>query len=386
MADINLYVHNIPGDDLTSDSTAQSPRSNVAGLLNQDGTTAERISAPPGDFRVRAQHRGRFADLMAEEVDELARSSSYSPIPIFVPGQNQRSLIDGFYIIENSTIGAVDPRERRIQDVDLSVSQSGTRANKYRAVRSDGGLRQVTHPFGSANTAELGLPATATDVYWVNPETGAATAANRVATRTGERGDINIYDAVNAPVSDPILVFDAPYDASSADVYAWDSRGLADRDTAAGIIQWQRVFIATHDFGGDARVLSNGLLRLTLDPQVSPGISAERYDAATGAWTAVSLGSSAWSLTDIDIANRTSQQLAPTRADARTRWTDGTSTYALDMTLHRGQDVAQFDRSVTQPSSGVPSGLQTLLDPIASTSIRDPQQSQALRPRSEVDV
>lgn len=384
MTDLNIYVHNIPSDDLTSDTTAQSPSVNIAGLLNQDGTVAERISTPPGDFRVRAQHRGRFADLMAAEVEELARSAGYSPVPIFVP--TGQSVVDGFYVVTNSNIGPADPRERRVQDIDLSVSMSGTRANRYRAVRSDGRLRQVTHPFGSANTAELGVPATATDVYWVNPETGAATDANRITTRTGERGSVSIYDATNAPVSDPVLVYDAPYDASDGDIYAWDTRGLANRDTAAGIIQWQRVFDSTHDFSGDARVLSNGLLRLTLDPQASPGISAERYDTAAGAWTAVSLGSSSWSLVDIDIGHRNSHQLSPARVDALTRWTDGSTTYSLDLTLHRGQDVAQFDRSRSQPSSGVPSGLQTLLSPIASTSIRDPQQTQALRPRSEVDI
>lgn len=396
MPNFNLYVTTLSSDRQEPDSNQQETLRNLAsqGLLGQDESALESISTDPGTVSLRGQIIGRYAELIAAELKELADSSGYAIVPVNVPGE--KTAADGYYSVEDMSIGAVHESLALAQEYDGSLSKAGTRRSHYRAVETT--PRQADHPWGTDTTAEIGIPATASDVQWVNPSTNASEPASSTATRNAEHGDVDVYQVTDASfysVGDkpgPVLVYDVGYDAiGPIDVRVWDRRGYASRDDDDGIPRWAKVFVSTHDYGDDAAVIENGLLRLTFDTSADPGFAVETWDDANTTWTATSLDTSGngadWQLLAIDIGHRQEQTLAPDRVDALTRWTntaDG-STYALDMTLHRGQDAVQFAR-LPDADSPVPSGLETLLSPIASTSILHSQSTQTLRPRSEVDA
>lgn len=394
MTDFKLYVCPIPDNDQTTGESSRQPENALQGLLGQDTASAERISTPPGEQRIILQYKGRYADVMAGEVEELADSDGYAEVPLF--GQTERTNADGYYLVDDSRVGPADPRERRIQDVDLTLSRSGTRDSHLRAVTTE--PRTVDHPFGNDTTALVSAPAAATDVRWVDPTTQAAEAASALATHATEHGDVTTYDLADAsfwsPSSSaergPILVYDIAYDAiGPVDVRVWDRRGYATRDDSDGLPRWAKVFVSTHGYEGDAAVIENGRRRITLDPDSDPGIAVEQWDDANSQWTGVALDTSGdaadWTLQAFDIGRRTDQSLAPTRVDALTRWRNTTTddTYALDVTLRRGAGAVQFAR-LPDATSPVPSGLVTLLDPVASERIVHPTADQTIRPRSKV--
>lgn len=85
--------------------------------------------------------------------------------------------------------------------------------------------------------------------------------------------------------------------------------------------------------------------------------------------------------------------IEPARVQARTKWGDTTSssTHTLDLVLHRGWDVIQFQEPVDSDgnllqSQQAPSGLVDLLDPIAASTRGDPEANQGLIARSDLPV
>jgi hypothetical protein len=383
-----VYTSYIPEEAQRGQSLEGQSRRRVEtdGIVGQDASVTTPISVEPGQERLTGQYRGDRADLMAAELRELGNAGSddsgFAIVPYYT--EPARSEADGYVSLEQISVGPIDPSSRLAYQYDGALSRAGTRRSKYRALTTS--QQSIDHPFGNTTSARVAVPATATEVAWTNPETGATELPTAIATRSAEFGDVAIYDASNASFANPTLVYDVDYrDEPDVDVRAWDDRGHTDREDADGVRQWQRVFSSTHDHIG-RRVLSTGLLRLTFDVANST-LSAETWDDGAGAWTDTALGTSDWELAAIDIGRRTDQQLAPNRADAVTKWADSTSlsTYTLNLTLRRGADAATFYR-LEDSQSGVPSGLQDLLAPIADDVILDAQDAQTLRPRSEVNA
>ena len=383
-----LYTSFVPAEAQRQQSLQGESRRRVekAGLLGQDTSSTTPISVEPGQQRIVGQYRGDRADIMAIELRELANAGSddagFAIVPYHVePGRDEA---DGWVTIDQSSVGRVDPNSDLAWQYDAALSRSGTRRSEYRAIRTT--QRSIDHPFGNTTTAAVAIPAVASDVWWTNPETGTTEEPSTSTSRSAEFGDVDVYDQSNSSLSNPTLVYDIDYrDESAVDVRVWDGRGNAAREDGDGVRQWQRVFTSTHDYVG-RRVLSNGIVRLTFDVAGNT-LSAETWDDGAGAWTDTALGTSDWELAAIDIGRRTDQQLAPNRADAVTKWADSTSlsTYTLNLTLRRGADAATFYR-LEDSQSGVPSGLQDLLAPIADDVILDAQDAQTLRPRSEVNA
>jgi len=384
-----LYTSYVPEEAQRQQSLQGQSRRRVekTGIIGQDTSTTTPISVDPGQQRLVGQYRGDRADIMAVELRELANAGSddsgFAIVPYYTePGRDEA---DGWVTIDQISVGRVDPNSDLAWQYDGALSRAGTRRSNYRAIRTTQ-RGPLDHPFGNTTTAAIAIPAAATEVQWTNPETGATESPSTIATRSAEFGDVDVYDASNSSFAAPTLVYDIDYrDESPVDVRVWDDRGNSAREDGDGVRQWQRVFTSTHDYVGQ-RVLSNGLLRLTFDVAANT-LSAETWDDGAGSWTSTSLGTSDWQLVDIDIGRRTDQDLAPNRVDAVTQWTDTTSssTYTLDLTLRRGADAATFYR-LDGSTSGVPSGLQDLLNPIADDAILDAQGVQTLRPRSEVNA
>jgi hypothetical protein len=290
---------------------------------------------------------------------------------VFAPG-------DGYVSVEQMETGRVDPASKWTQRYAGRLSRAGTRSSHYRAVTAT--QRQVDHPFGNDTTAYIGVPASAEDVQWLSRDDGATEPASVVATRSAEQGDVKIADHAASTFASPALIYDLPYeDEGPVDVRVWDTRGYSTRDDSDGLPRWQKCFVSTHGYDG-VPVVENGLVRVWLEPT---NFRVDGWDGA--AWQQSSLGTSDWELSGVDIGHRADQDLSPVTVDALTEWTNPTSgdSYRLDLSLQRGAEAILFSRT-PNATAAIPSGLQDLLSPVASSSVVDPQPSRTLIPRSEV--
>lgn len=360
MTDRRLYALTIPAGLQTDTSVGARQQQSQQGVLDSDTGALESIAAEPGERPLEVEYPGGLADVRAAELRELAQGLS-QPLPYY--GIGTQTPADGYYIVEappGRRSGPVDPRDDRFQRVQTQLTKAGTIASHWRAVTTD--PVQVDHPFGNTTEAPVGVPAAATKVRWYD----GADATEEVtvqSTRTAEFGDVDILHARNSTFTAPDLIFELDYsEAGNTDPRVWDDRGQADRVDADGALQWQKVFAADHRFDGDA-VLSSGLLRLFVD-EPNNSITAEEY--SSGSWSSLSLSSSDWELFDLDIRTIGLAQAAGIM-EFRDPTQSPTAFHTLDWHLQRGAEDVLF--ATTDP---VPSGLETLLDPIAADHIYDP--------------
>lgn len=358
-------------------NTDETGRSNVAKLAAiQGGSSVQSVGTEPGELSLDVQYKGTYAGRLALELVELLHTDSVQPVP-YAPTSGQ-SEDDGYYAAESVTAGRIRPQTDAVVNVDARLVREGTRASHLQAVETS--KSNPKNDFGSDQVTHVGAPADASLVRWWD---GGATVEypTPVATRTAEYGDVDIYDVDAASFSDPTLVYaPAGYDGiGDVDAKVWDTYGGASKTDANGVVQWGRVFSPEHDYVGEA-VIENGLLRLTLD-EANQTIAAERWDTslATPAWSSVSLGTSSWYPVDVDV-----RTIAPARIEARVLFSDGSSRYPLDMVLSRGDESALWVRTPNATST-TPSGLVTLLDPIAQTTTYDAGEEQGLAERTEVE-
>jgi hypothetical protein len=240
---------------------------------------------------------------------------------------------------------------------------------------------QVDHPFGNTLDAVVGVPADARKLRWLNEETGARETVTVQATRTTSSGrDVDVLFAEVSSYDDPTAIYEIDYaDIGWTDPRVWDDRGFADIEDADGRTQWQKVFATAHRYDGQA-VVENGLVRLFFD-EANNSLTVEEWDTGTASWSSVSLGASDWELYDADLRDI---GLARVRAQVEFRDTTQSPTayHRLSMRLTRGINWPIWANSIE--GSAVPSGLQTLLDPVASATVFDAQATAALIPRAEV--
>jgi hypothetical protein len=371
-----LYVLKIPEDAQTATSSTKRRNISESSVVAGGQSTAESISLQPGEQRLTGSYRGRYAERMAAKFEELFDAGDIEEVPLY--GRERQLPSDGYYVLRDVEQQPQDPRgfgEDGIYRFDGALKKTGTRNTHWRA--TDTTLVQVDNDFGNDTTGYIGAPAAATKVRWYDG-VGTTEAVSAVATRSAEHRNVDVYDADASSFEDPALIYDVRLDEDAwVDVIVWDDHGGSKTDND-GVLQWQRVFDAGHEYSGNA-LISNGLLRLTFDEDV-PELTAEEWDDANQTWSSVSLGTSDWEFRDLDVTH-----LSSARVDAQVLF-ENTSTseeYALDMSLKRGYHDALWARPENE-SDPTPSGLQTKLDPIASTSVVDPEESKTLIPREEV--
>jgi hypothetical protein len=378
MADMELYVLAIP-DPSQGRQQAQAQRRLAAlGQLNSSSGSVRGISTDPGDQAIEGMYRGDYAEKMATELRELANNDALGAIPF--TGASTTTPRDSYYHVESADVGPVEPQEPRIQEFRLTLKDSGSRKGRFRSVATS--LSQIDMPWGNSLTAYVALPIEAARVRWYDPETGNTESATVQATHNAELGDVDVYDARASSYTDPTLIADLPYDAEGpVDPRVWDTRGNANKLDGNGVLQWQKVFDPAHVPIGDL-VIDNGLVRLMFDESANT-LTAERWDDAAGQWTSQSLGSSDWEVVDLDL-----RRIGLERVDGRVEFRDPTqpptSYYTVGLSLKRGYEDAQW-RKLSSVSSAIPSGLDTLLDPVADASVYDAGGDQGLLDRSEVN-
>jgi len=375
-----LHTAAIPDNALrprTGDSDLSARLSKLPGLSGAASVSA--TGQNPDEVRLDGQFTKRFAETLQTELLELLTADALDELAFFGTAPTPA---DGYYTVESASGGRVRPQEPRLQQFAAQLVREGTRATHRRAVRAGPtDARQVEHDFGSATTAEIGIPATATQVRWVSNDTTSIETASPTASDVGELGTVDLYDLEQAPaaVGDrPYLAYDLPYaDAGAVDSAVFDTYGRA--ETVDGAFAWQQVFRADHEFRGLANVRT-GVVETTLDPDSTPGIDARRWDSGAGAFASVSLGASSWTLDEVDLVR---PGAAHVRAQLTFRDTSGGGLYPLDAYWHRGQPDVQFAIPATE-TGPIPAGLVTLLDPIASASVLNPLGERTLLRRSEV--
>lgn len=376
MSNRELYSLVIPENAQTL--TRSEIERNIAkhGLLDSANTSVESVSLEPGQQVLRGQYRGRYARLMAAEVEELFDASGFSAVPFYDP--DRASPEDSYYALENVDIEALDPNLDEIREFDGVLTKKGTREGKRRSVATT--VKQHDNQdFGNDQTAYIGVPGEATAVEWLNAETQATESVSVVETRECEHGSVEIVDAQASSYTSPSLVYDLAYEREGkVDVVVWDDHGREKLDED-GINTWQWCFSASHEFAGTPRI-ENGLVRVSLD--TAGGLEVEAWDDAASEWSSVSLGSSSWEFDGWDIT-----RITPVRVDAQCRFIDPsqnpTASYSLDMSLKRGWEWPQW---IVPPGEEppTPSGLIDLLDPVADESDYSPQGEQGLVDRTAV--
>jgi hypothetical protein len=374
MTDRRLYTTIIPSgafDPASGRTDVRKQLSKLAGLDGSGDVTA--TGTRPGEFRIEGQFRGKYAELATTELTELLEADVLDTVVCY--GVGDRTPEDGYYAPERGSNSRIRPQTPGALTFDGDLSKEGTRASHRRAVATN--PKERPHPWGNDTTGDVGVPAAASKVQWVTFERDDTQAATADSTITAEFGDVDRFDVETPPSgfeTRPSLAYDLPLaQAGNVDAAVFDTYGRP-RTDVEGDFAWGQVFRSDHAFRGDI-VIENGRLRLRLD-EANNTLSAERY--TSGSWSDVSLNAAGWQLFDVDLRR-------PGAAQVRARLTFEDSTngdlFELACVLHRGWD----DLLLYSPADlQVPGGLVTRLDPIAASTVIDPQPERTLIARSEL--
>lgn len=368
-----LYRTPIPEDALLEGTASARAELAKLGLL-AGGSVVNAVSGQPGEISVRNQTRGLYADRVQLELKELLESQFLQNLPF--TRKDTDSNLDGYYAVELvQNVGqGIRPGLSGIEQADATLVREGTRASHRKAVRTRVNQPDPGNTFGNDTTALIGVPADASRVQWIDDVPASQTESPAVvSTVTAHHGgtpdsvDIDLVDARAPSFDDPILVYDLPYaDQGYPDPGVWDTYGTSSITDGNGVVQWGRVFDPAHDPRSNHElVVENGLLRLTFDDDTNT-LTAEEWNDGTSSWDSVTLGTSDWELLETDI-----RVINGMRVDAYVTFRDSTSPsteYSLRMVLPRGYENALWlvPDGVT---ASVPSGLSTLLDPIADSQV-----------------
>lgn len=379
MPDLQLYTLVVASASQSQLGNDQRQQLAQSGILDEDGGITEQLSSNPSDQTLNGVYRGRYAEKMATELDELSSATGFEAVAL--AGMDGPTPLDGYYAVEEASVEPAQAQTGRAQRYELSLAKKGTRNKHWRALETN--RRQIDHSWGNDLVAEVGVPAVASKVQWFNAEDGTRSPASPASTRNAELGDVEIYDldAGESAVgtSTPTLLYEIDYtDEENLDSRIYDTRGHGAKHDIEGNLQWQKVFSTTHDFG-DQLILDNGLLRLRLD-EGDGTITPQRWDSSTGQWSTDPLGdSSGWSLFDVDLL-----EVAMAADTAQLTFSHDTEgLFALNATLDRGRESVLLERPENEPGP-IPSGLESWLSPIAATTIVDPQATKGLVSRSNV--
>jgi hypothetical protein len=358
MPDKRLYALTLPAGTFTRAGSTARQQQALQALLGSDVGSVENIATEPGEQTITVEYPDQYAQVRAQELRELA-SGFTQPLPYYTIGNSGPD--DRYVTVSRAEPGPIDPRATEFQSATITISDAGTPATHYRAVSAD--PAQADNPFGNVTSAFLGVPGLADKVRWFNPETGARTQVTVQEVRQGENADVDILDATEAPYDAPELLYTLDLEREGwADPRVYDTRGFADRLDGNGALQHAKVLSPSHRFEGDI-VLDNDLLRVFIDEPADPGISAERY--TSGSWSSVSLGASDWQVFDWDI-----RSVGTARVGGVAEFQDTTQSPTVYHTLRWRIDRGAED-VLWSSDSEVPSGLQTLLDPIAASHTLD---------------
>ncbi|WP_134672590.1 hypothetical protein [Halorussus marinus] len=358
------------------------------GLLDGDSAAVESLSSEAADLTLEGQFRwgDEISPMLAGELEELA-DAGLSQLPLYQRGDGRYGN-RGWYEAASADVEPLHANRRDVWSYTLNLTFVGTKANYFRAVKTN--AWQTNHPWGNSVDALIGIPSSARKVRWVDRKSETVAPASAVETISGEPGDVALFDVMDGEAAidaeKPTLIYETTYpDDVRVGVRLYDTTGNAAKfaNNGDGPRQWQIVHSTGHDIEAPV-VLSNGVLRVTLDEFSSPNITAERWDDSAGTWSSVDAVETAgadtdWELYDIDI---TDLGMSDIRAQLEFEHPDQ-GLYDLNASLQTGRESVLFFIPENE-SESVPSGLQGWLDPIAAEWFLDPSQERTLVRRKEV--
>ncbi len=378
MSDTYLYRQAIPEQAQTR--TVSQVRRELSKLAGIEGASqVEDLGVSPGDYVIEGQYRGKYAPLMARELEELfSADDAYATVPYFAKDGSLPGA--GYYSLSNVDVGRSDPRHESVQEFDGVLTKEGTRESHRRSITVNS--QQVhRNDFGNSTEALVAIPAAAENRFWYDRESRTREEVSVASTASGEgsKGDVDLVDAhgvseLTAPFE---LVYDVDYDTDGqVDVILWDDYGREKLD-AEGVNSWQWVFSTSHGYSGTP-VIDTGRLRVYLD--TTGGLQAEEYDSSSESWTGVSLPASDWTLHDCDVV-----EVAPNRVHVQVEFENASTNEvrALNLIARRGRRLVHWlvPNSIEDPT---PDGLVDRLQPVADESVLRPQSSLGLIAREEL--
>lgn len=383
MTNYRLYTVSVTERSLTRGSKQRGREVSDLGALANGSTSVTPLGLSAGEQTQRAQYGGYNDHVLGEMLSELAQAPDIDSVPYYgvqPDGGLERTPENGYYSVSRAAGSNPDPRRSDFPTEELTMKRLGTRSSHWRRLASKPTL--VENQFGNGTAEEVAVPAAAEKVQWWDGDisTEVASPASTVAT---EFGDADVYLASDSPYSSADLIYELPYtEEGRTDTAVWDDRGHGDKTSSLDderVLEWQKVFHRDHEFEGSV-VLSNGRARLTVD-EPSGSVSAESW--SSGSWSPVSLSPNGWEVLDLDLTRVGCALVEAVVVFVDTA--DG-STYRLDMALARGADwpVWYVPENLVDAQGGVPSGLESWLDPVASDRLVMMNPDQGLVKRSEV--
>lgn len=415
-----IYKTPLPKATTPTERDALGTQLAEQGVLGGD-TIVEALSTQAADLRLTGQYAlgPYYSELLATELEELA-DSSLEAVPLY-GGSSARA---GYYAVKSANVEPVHAGGRDIWEWELSLTNVGTRKSHVQALETEPSQPSPGHAFGNDTDALVGIPAAARQVRVVDSASKPTQRSRPTPVETVETefGAVDLYDATAEAVDDPVYLYDVAKDVQPAvDVRVYDTNGRDSKFIKANsgrVRAWQSVFARDHEFTGSV-VCSNGRLRLIIDEPTTAdetaALRAERwrpdaagtqpgsdaygdnlygeslYGGTRGAYAPVDLPEydadldTDWQPADVDFTHVGQARVtAQVEFEAATGANQG-DIYTVDVELERGRSDAEVwtPETVTDP---IPDDLETLLKPIASTSVLDSGVAQATVARSEVRV
>lgn len=375
-----------PGTDVEAQTARQTDVSET-GLLTTDTVDVEQLTNQAGDVSLSGRYRPPYfpegrVQMFADEFESLI-AGSIGPLVLFdqVNSTTTGGQI-GFYEIADGTIAPTQPSQPDVQAWSLSLTRVGSRNTHWRAVRTT--PINVTTPYSSIapDGQYLFVPPDARKVQWYDPDTGTITTASQTTTQPTRFSDDSFpaYDTDSGPGSDPVLLYEVPYESDVAAVRVFEAPAGTPKRDPDGIRQWPALFDTSADIQPDSEfVVDTGAFRLRASGEPLPALAAEEWDRSTETFQSVSLGlSSGWSVVDVDVVS-----IGQHRVVTDIRFGDGSSLYTVRFRARLGADRMTVSRAPRE-TTAMPSGLETLLGPIHDDSGRVAQPTRDVLSRREV--
>jgi hypothetical protein len=352
------------------------------GFLSSGSVDVERVtnSAPTltlsGRFRPPLVPRDRVP-LLADEFDSLI-AGDIGPLGLFdQDGANGR--LAGYYEVEEGSSEPTHPERPTIQDWSLTLRRVGNRSNLFRAVTTT--ETAIDNPFSVSSPPTPGvLIPSLSDARWFNSATGTterATANSGVETPDGTAAK---YLPSGASFDDPVLLYDVPLDVDVIATRVFNNRGFLDKFDSNGVRQWRAVYDPEFQPTGsdEGLFLTNRRLRILAGDPPNGGFGADEWDPQNNQFSTVISLTNSWVPQTIDLVDIGLHQIT-----VDLRMSDGSTTHPARFRLPYGATRARIT-SAPSASGAMPSGLQSLLDPIAYEGDRILQPSRTVVPKRTI--
>jgi len=351
-----------------------------SGLLEEGGTAVENVATENVDFRKqgRIQEGLTLSRKFADELNSLSESTFtalrlYDPAD---PGWRRR----GYYEVESIDVTAAQEGRDDLYEYDARLTQAGTFEDHVRAVETN--IESVDTSLATGFDAEIAIPAAATRPRWFSQADGPE-PANALRTEASEYGDVAFYDPSLTSIDNPTLIYRLPFESDGpTDVRVYDDRDRAKFATTVNgddVNVWTHAYHTGYQFDGDP-VVDTGRLRLTLDTDTD-SVVAETWDDGTSAWTDAGVTMGDYALSDYSFT-----RIGPANVRVRVTLTDTTTGDDSDVlvSLRRGRNDLLL-RPAPNTGGTLPTAATSVFGPVASDQDTDPNPSQGIRARSDID-